>query len=162
MKQLTYIYLSETELAKLKKTASKYRVSLSTLADVIIFETYKALKHGKKTTNEELEKNYFIKSPFIKKTSIKPKCFKEKEVMYGLIKNRSIYTSNALTIYANGRIEDYIEKGKDDYYNNINNKLNAIKEQYWDYNNFIRCQRRNLKDNKEYYKRAIEQMEQKQ
>lgn len=134
---------------------------MSTLADVIIFETYKQILQNGKIKNQDLEENYLIKYAFITKTSIKPKCFKE-GVLKDAIKNKNIYATNALEIYISKRIEDYVnEKGKNEYFNNINNKLNEIKEQFWDYNNFVRSQTRFIKKNPQYAKRLIAESEKK-
>ena len=161
MAQRINIYLTDEEKEYLQKKRNKYKVSLSTIADKLSKITIYAFIHGAdKPTQDKLynEKLYENKGS---RTSIKPKHENtEKDLIKELVKNKIIFYTNVLKIYANKDIAKYVNKDYVDYYyQEIDKELNKCKEQYWDYNNFIRNSRRNLKENKEYYKKAIEQME---
>lgn len=156
------IYLTKDEKQKAHKIQSKYKVSLTTIADVIIWVSYYALLHYSKVlkANDQLANNYIENKGT--KTSIKtPKCLKENELMTCLIGNKAmIYTTNVLRLYLNKTIKEYLtEEGINYYWNKCDQKLQEIQERFWDYNNFTRMTRRNLKENKEYYKKAIAEME---
>lgn len=162
--RLTFIYLAEQEKKDLMKLCTKYKVSLSNLTSCLIKTTYYCLLHYgiNKDENKILQEKYIVVRNNLPKTSIKPRCFKDKEAFYSLIENKNMYATNCLLIYTSKRQLDYMtEEGKNHYFNMLNQELQNNYEAWWDYNTFIRKSRRNLKENKDYYKRAIEEMENK-
>lgn len=164
MKKTINIYLTNDEKKQAQKIQQKYKVSLTTITDVLIFVSYYALLHYP----TELKANDLLKNNYIKgkgnKTSIKtPYILKDKTPIGDtLIGKEMIYCTNILKIYLNHEAKKWLtEEGQNYYWKEIDRKLQQTQERYWDYNNFNRMSRRNLRENKEYYKRAIEQMEQK-
>lgn len=161
--KLTYIYITDQEKKTLKKICIKNKISLSALTTILINTTYYCLEHYgiDKEQNKIIEENYLISRGLMAQaTTIKPKCFKENELMNNLIKNKNKYATNVLLIYLNKRQLDYMtEEGKNHYFNMLNQKIQETFEKFWDYNNFVRSSRRNLRQNKEYFKRAIAKME---
>lgn len=152
------IYLTKEEKNELEKIARKYKCSISTIADKVCTYTYYVLTHGQ--GNEILFNQYLAKGI---KTSIKPKCYDPKEnPLANTIENKDMFTTNCLKIYVAKNIGQYLENKEyiQVYWNKINRDLMQVKEQFWNYNNFIRSTMRSFKENKDYYKRKLEQMEQ--
>ena len=148
------IYLTRTEKTQADKVRSKYKVSLSTLTGVVVLITYDLLHKNNEVMLEHIENKYIAKEGNYK-TSIKPR-----ELMETLgeeIKNKNIFATNCLKIYLNKAIKEYLEPEKVNlYYARIDKTLNEKFDTYWDYNCSIRNQRRMLKQNKEYWKKALE------
>lgn len=156
------IYLTKTEKENLQKIMQKHHVSMSTIADILITTTYIYLQQNgiQKNINKLLEQEYLYKSEWDKHGTIRPKCFKE-EGWRNLITKRNMYTTNVIKIYIKKEISKYTnnENNKERtilYYQAINKELMQRKEQFWNYNTFIRSTRRAIRENKDYYKKAIE------
>lgn len=125
---------------------NKYHVSMSTIVMQIAFcyqETY-----------NKLTKEYLIKGG--KKTSVKPK-----EMWEGLTtQEKTIYFTNIVYLYFAKKTANYVSKERDIEIKQILNKyLTQTKEDYYDYNRFIRNQTRMMrnKKNRKYMKGLIEQ-----
>ena len=164
MKKTINIYLSKDEKQKAHKIQQKYKVSLTTITDVLIVVSMYAFLHYKKRPllKEEMLTGYWYDKG--NKTSIKtPKILKEDTPYKNILEGKeTVFCTNILKIYIRHEAKEFLtEEGTNYYYGEIDKKLQERQERYWDYNNFSRMSRRNLKENKEYYKRAIEQMEQK-
>lgn len=165
MKKTINIYLTKEDKQKAHKIQQKYKVSLTTITDVLIVVSMYAFLHFKKRPmlKEEMISGYWYTKGT--KTSIKtPNILKEQDGLYKnmLLGKETIFCTNVLSIYLKHEIKEFLtEEGQNYYWTEIDKKLQEKQERYWDYNNFNRMSRRNLRENKEYYKRAIEQMEQK-
>ena len=158
------IYINNEEHKQLEKISQKYKVSLSTIADILIQTTYYEMIHeGKDKTqdyNTQLQMEYILKNGFEKKTSCKPKCYNKGSLYAEQISKKDCYTTNVIKLYCTKEIEKYLtEEGKKCYYEKINKKFQETKEQFWNYNNFLRSTRRSLKENIAYYKKEIELIE---
>lgn len=153
------IYLNQEEKEKIEDLKAKYKCSLSTICDKVVFYTYKALLHYSNNENNiENLQNQYIDNKNNKKTSCNPKCFNDREI-FTSIKNKNLFTTNCIKIYLAKSINKYVkEEGIKEYWKDINSALQKTKEQYWDYNHFIRNEVRMIKHNKEYLKRKLEQI----
>ena len=171
MSKTINIYLNSQERKLVDDLKVKYRLSLTTIVDVITKHTFKyflqyAYEYNNK--NEEdlkrLYKEYIYNKG--KKTSIKePQIFKKENGGDYLVGNeyakgqsKSKFTTNCLIIYLNKDIKNYVkeEEMQKAYWNNINKELTTRKDDWWNYNDHIRYQRRMLRENKEYFKKALE------
>ena len=94
-----------------------------------------------------------------KKTSIKtPKMF-EKDSLFEKQKYKSRYTTNVIKIYLKKDIKKYVNDPKliEQYWNECNEKMTKTYDEFWDYNKHIRYQRRMIRENKEYFRKALDQ-----
>lgn len=149
------IYLTSEEKNALNKIRAKYRVSLSTLTGKVCYWTYYCIQHYGSTEILKSLQNEYISKTGNNKTSCKPR--ELNEVLGEEIKNKNIYATNCLKIYVAHDIKKYCNlKGVNKYFNEIDKALQNAYDVYWDYNNSIRNQRRMLKQNKEYWKKALE------
>ena len=148
------IYITREQKQRLDRIRSKYKVSLSTLTGTVAYWLVYVLLHDdRKETIKELQEKY-IQSTTTYKTSVKPR--EVLEVLGNEITDKSKFTSNALVIYLEHKIQDYVSKKYvDTYYAKIDKKLNETFDVYWDYNCSIRNQRRMIRQNKEYWKKAL-------
>ena len=158
------IYLTKTEKDTIYETMTKYKISMSTIADILITETYYvALHYGlTKEINKILEEEYQYKDEkiFWKHGTIRPKAFKKGTWYDTGIKNKAKYTTNVLHIYIKKDIKKYLtEEGAKIYYQRINKEFMKRKEQNWDYNNVVRNMTKAIRNNWKYYKKIIEQEE---
>lgn len=140
------VYLNDKTKAYYKNLQNKYHVSLSTIASEIYF-SYCALGCQKK-----LEETYNTSNG--NKTSIKPK-------LKGYTPSKpDMAFTNALIIFQN-KWEIEILGLQRHQYEIVRDKIHKFLQQandtYWMYNDTIRNQRRSLRDNKEYFKKALEQ-----
>ena len=105
------IYLSEEHKEKLNTISNKYRLSMSTIADILICTTYYVYLHysKNKVENEKILKEYIIKEG-LKKTSIKPKSYKNESLYNKAIENKSIFTTNSLIIYLDRLANKYFDE----------------------------------------------------
>ena len=167
------IYLTENEKNEFHTIQNKYKISMSTIADKICFYFYKQTIHNpmdvelcNKLQNEyiQFDKTGKIIEGYKKeerrsKTSIIPKCFNEKDgIMYYNIKNpnKSIYITNVMYLYITKQLDKYItKKGLQIFYNDINTEFSKTREQFWNYNNAVRNQTRAVRQNKDYYRRIV-------
>ena len=150
-KKTINIYTSKEDRKTIDKLKVKYQLSLTTIIDILLFVTTKYL-------NEESIKDLANKYKYKKsqKTSIKtPKIYKD--LKWENIKE-NIYATNVLQIYLKKDINKYIENKEtlQKYYNDINNKMTTTNDEFWNYNQHIRMQRRMLRENKEYFKKELE------
>lgn len=141
------IYIDEKAKAYYKNLQNKYHVSLSTIASEIYF-SYCALGCQKK-----LEEKYLILSG-TSKTSIKPK-------LKGYTPSKpDMAFTNALLIFQKKYECEMLGLERHQYEivrDKIHKFLQEARDTYWMYNDTIRNQRRSLRDNKEYFKKALEQ-----
>lgn len=150
------IYLTKEQKKKADRVRIKYKVSLSTLASIVSFELMnQLLKTNRKDLIEQLQQDYLQKDGTYK-TSIKPRVIRE-GALNG-IEKKNTYTTNALIIYLDSKIKDYLDNEHvNKYYANIDKKLNETYDIHWDYNAHIRDMRRMFRQNKEYWKKALEE-----
>lgn len=149
------IYLTREEKLQADKVRSRYKVSLSTLTGVIAFITFDLFN---KHNPESLAKmqNHYLSREGNYKTSIKPR--ELNEVLH-FIENKSMFASNCLKMYLNKTIKEYLKPEQINlYWARIDKELNQKYDIYWDYNCSIRNQRRMLKQNKEYWKKALDNL----
>lgn len=136
---LVNIYLTKEEKYKLDLMCRKYQVSLSTIAQKVLFYFTKyALIFDKLQCMEIGEEYKYMKKG--KKTCIKPKLDPCNNNLY---KNLTRAYTNALKIYLHKNIDKYTEKENvEKYYNDINTDLQKTNEKNWDYNRFVRSMKR--------------------
>lgn len=156
---LVNIYLSQETKEKLKEISNRFKVSISTITDVIINQNG-LIGHYLNMTKGKAFTDYIDKQDLIK-TSIKPKGKTEKifnyfnetekprsksdigrlisNILYSYIKKDYVMLTN----------KENITKLKQD----IGNELAKRKEQYWNYNTTIRQNIRFYKENKDYLER---------
>ena len=171
MSKTINIYLNSKERKLVDDLKVKYRLSLTTIVDVITKYTFKYFFQyavEKNNKNEEDLKRLYHEYLYLKgrKTSIKePQIFKKENGGIYLIGNeyakgqsKSRFVTNSLMIYLNKTIENYVKDKEmvQAYWNNINKELLTRKDDFWDYNQYVRKQRRMLRENKEYFKKALE------
>ena len=147
------IYTSKDQRKLIDKLKVKYQLSLTTIVDILVFVTTKYMESNTEKF-EELTNKYVYKKGG--KTSIKkPKIFKT--LKWNNVKENR-FATNVLLIYIKKDIANWL-KNKDDvtkYYNLCNEKMTKTEDQFWNYNQHIRMQRRMLRENKEYFKRELE------
>lgn len=94
------------------------------------------------------------------KTSIQaPKTMSKSDIE---IKQLSKFYTNCIKIYLKHDIKKFLineQLDSNKYWNYINQKLTTTTDEFYDYNRFLRYQRRNLRENKDYYKDEINKME---
>lgn len=149
------IYLNKQEKLTANKVSSRYRVSMSTIADKCSYWLfYLITKYGSDELMDQLT-NEYIDSKGNYKTCIKPK--NKDEYIGQAIKNPSRFYSNALKIYLNHKIKDYISNNDavNLYYNKIDQELQKAEDPYWNYNQQIRNFRRIIRQNPDYIKKAL-------
>ena len=157
------IYLTPEERKLVDQKMQWYKVSLSTLVDkcVIFF----AREINDVDIKKMLLMDYYYKPKGKIKTSCKPRYFKGMEKCF---KHPNRFATNCLLIWIKKDIKQLSVNGKtlepkkaDKIYSLIDNELNKTVDKFWNYNEQIRNMRRMLKDDKDYWKRAIEQEENK-
>lgn len=151
-KKTINIYLDKTDRDAIDKLKVKYELSLTTIVDILVFVTTKYLENTE--IYENLQKDYIYNKG--KKTSIKkPKIFNS--LNWENLKECK-YCTNVLLLYVRKDIKKYIKDQEtlNKYYNLINQKMTTTKDEFWNYNNHIRMQRRMLKENKDYFRKALE------
>ena len=151
------IYITDEEKRKLGQIQRKYKVSLSTITDKATYWLYYVLVHnGYEGQLNKLLNEYIEKTAARKKTSVKPRCYKDNEYLHTGIKNKSIFSTNALIIYTNKTISNYVdEKGCNKFWAKIDKDLTTAKDTYYNYNTIVRNTARAVKTNKEYYRRLL-------
>ena len=149
------IYLNTKDREEIEKLKVKYNLSLTTITDILIFESLIILKkESNKGLFDKFRKEYILSKG--QKTSIKkPRILKQLEINDTEINK---LCTNVLTIYIRKELKHYFtnEKELNRFYSNVDRKMNETYEEFWDYNYFVRKQRRMLRENKEYFKKAIE------
>lgn len=151
------IYIKHSQKQIADRIREKYKISLSTLVGKCAYNLANALiKSGNETILENLQMNYLQDPKEVYKTSVKPREFNE---VFGNMVNKNIFGSNALVIYLERKIKDYVPKDfVDKYYADMDKDLKASYEMYWDYNCAIRNQRRMFRQNKNYWKKVAEEI----
>lgn len=134
------VYLNAEDKIKLNALSRKYEVSISTLAENILFYFTKyALKYDKQLCMS-IGTEYKYKNNKGKKTSIKPKDNPTNNELYD---NYTKAYTNALIIYLHKDLKIYMEaKDIERYYSELNTKLQKVIEPNYDYNKFIRSIKR--------------------
>lgn len=157
MQKTINIYLNKDERKKIDNLKVKYQLSLTTITDILVMVTTKIFNQLEdKTKLEELMTKYLYKRG--KKTSIKTPSLFKKDSIFEKQKHKSRYTTNVIMIYLNRDIKKYVDNEKlvNQYWNETNNKMTTTKDEFWHYNEHIRYQRRMLRENKEYFKKELE------
>lgn len=151
------IYLNNQERKLVDNLKNKYQLSLTTITDILVMCTMKVFLM---TNNKELVehlKNEYLYTPG-RKTSIKqPKIFSDKE-LFGKEQFKSRFATNVIMIYIKKEIKNYVSQElANKYWNECNSKLTTTKDTFWNYNQHIRLQRRMLRENKEYFRKALDE-----
>lgn len=159
MKSKINIYLNKEDRKKVDALKVKYQLSLTTIIDILMLETISIF--NKAENNEALLNRLFYDYMYNKgqKTSITlPRETCEQGILKE-IKNKSRLATNVIKIYIEHDIKNYINDAKliEKYYNECNTKLNKAIDNWWNYNQHLRYQRRMLRENKEYFRKALEQ-----
>ena len=151
------IYLNKDERTKIDNLKVKYQLSLTTITDILVMVTTKVFtqKNDPELLNR-LMNTYLYKNG--KKTSIKTPSLFKKDSLFSKQEHKSRYTTNVIKIYLKHDIKTYINDPKliEMYWNECNEKMTKTKDEFWDYNKHVRYQRRMLRENKEYLKKALE------
>ena len=150
------IYITAKHKAELDRLRSKYKVSLSTLIGKLSFAFINSLnKYGDFNKTLEALSNSYLQKDNTYKTSCKPR--ELNETLANTIKNKNCFASNLVYIYLEKQIKNYVnDKGLTEFYMILDRELQKATDIYWDYNQQIRNTRRMLKQNKEYFKKALE------
>lgn len=151
------IYLNTEERKSIDQVKNKYRLSLTTITDILVMVTMKAfLNTNNKELIERLKNEYLYTRG--RKTSIKqPKIFSDKE-LFAKEQHKSRFATNVIMLYIKKDIKRYLnEEQQKEYWNDANKKLTTTTDTWWNYNNHIRLQRRMIRENKEYLKKALEE-----
>lgn len=158
------IYLNENYRDQLKTLMNKYKISMSTIVDILTFQTFYGITHYSinKIENEKIMTEYIIKEG-LRKTSVKPKNAQNIDMFIKSTNDKatlSIFATNSIIIYLDNKIDNYLDQeGRKYYYKKINQEMQKTKEEFYNYNNMIRSTMRFLKNDKEYIKKKIAQME---
>lgn len=147
------IYISDLAKKTLDDLKSKYHVSYSTIIDTLINQTWK----NKKIYND-LKEKYLVKQHT--KTSVRPQISIELRTLFTESEISKIYT-NIVEIYANKKLlEKYLKEWILDinkFKTDLGNKLAKKREIYYNYNATVRNQARAIRENKEYWRKILEQ-----
>lgn len=152
------IYIKHTQKQKADRIREKYKISLSTLCGKCAFNLVNILtKSGNIETISNLQNNYLQSPKEVYKTSVKPRELNE---VLAKMENKNTFTTNALVIYLDRLITNYVSKEyADKYYASMDKDLRDAYDIYWDYNVMIRNQRRMFRSNKKYWKKVLEEMD---
>ena len=166
MKDTINVYLTKQERKMIDDLKAKYQLSLTTITDILCFQTYHAMlleenkNQSKKGLRHTLTETYMHERGG--KTSIKkPKILKQNS-LFGNFRKKDRFATNVIKIYLYKEIDKYItdkEIIQKEYWNAINNKFTTTRDEFWNYNNFVRNMRRGLKENKDYFKEEISKIE---
>ena len=144
------IYLTTKQKDKLSRLQNQYKLSLSTIVDIIAWNTYQTMMNKGKNYEEiwaSMILNYMQTG---NKTSIKPKRV-IKDIKPFLDRNTSCFITNSIQIYLENEINQYTNKdGVDTYYEKILKEFKETKEDYWNYNAKIKQWMRFERENKKY------------
>lgn len=157
MQKTINVYLNKDDRKKIDNLKVKYQLSLTTITDILVMVTTKIFNQLEdKTKLEKLMTKYLYKRG--KKTSIKTPSLFKKDSIFEKQEHKSRYTTNVIMIYLNRDIKKYVDDEKlvNQYWNETNNKMTTTKDEFWHYNEHIRYQRRMLRENKEYFKKELE------
>lgn len=156
MKKTINVYLNNEDRKQIDNLKSKYQLSLTTITDILVMVTMKVFLQ---TNNEELIKR--LTNEYLynrgKKTSIKePKIFNDKSI-FAKEQHKSRFATNVIMIYLKKEIKNYVnEQLASKYWKECNKKLTTTKDGFWNYNQHIRLQRRMLRENKDYFRKALD------
>lgn len=157
-KETINIYLNKEDRKQMDLIKNKYQLSLTTIVDILCFETYHTFLQYAPLQLDVLTDSYMYSKGA--KTSIKkPHVMSDKEIFKNQ-KHKSRFATNVLMIYLKKDIKKYVEypNAAQEYWNRINNKMNNTKDEWWGYNQHIRYERRSLKENREYYQAELDKM----
>lgn len=128
------IYLTQEQKSKLNSICYKYQVSISTIAENLLF-LFTKYQLRKEEDYKKIGKEYIYEDVKGSKTSIKPRGI----LTGGLYENMTKAYTNVVNIYLRKDIEKYIGKEQlQDFYNDLNKKLQTTNEPNWNYNQFRR------------------------
>lgn len=153
------IYLTKDERKQLDIIKSKYQLSLTTITDILCFETYHTfIQLGNEEQIRKLTEEYIYKNGA--KTSIKKPNVMKSNGIFKDTKKKSRFATNVLKIYLYKDIKNYTEDKEliSSFYNKVNEKMTKTQDQYWNYNNYLRNFMRTLKDNKNYIQENIDRI----
>ena len=156
------IYLTKEQKQELDKISQKYQVSLSVIVDKVAHRYFQLfVMKGQDPFKTMTEKYIYNEKGY--RTSVKPKYYKDFIKSYEpVIKIKgwqSKLFTNLIKIWLKNNEYRWIDE-KDiinKFRNMINSDLQKTYDQYWNYNEQIRNTRRMIKENKDYWKRALEE-----
>lgn len=126
----------------------KYKLSLSAVISILVKTTYYCLLHYQlgENQNQFLQETYIYTEKGIK-TTVKPKCFTDDSIYTKAITNKICYMTNAVRLYTEKDFKKYVNKeGVSTYYNKINEGLQKEKDNFYNYNQYIRNRARYKKE----------------
>ena len=130
------IYITPEQKNRLNSICYKYQVSISTIAEnlLFLFTKYALRKESEKDRYKELGQNYLYADSG-KKTSIKPKGI----VVGGFYENMTKAYTNVIQMYLRKKLTKYLDQTElQQFYNDLNKKLQTTNEPNWNYNQFRR------------------------
>lgn len=141
------IYLSNEQRKKVDSLKVKYRLSLTTIVDILCELMQDALFLNADKELEERFKNKHLYA-LCKKTSIKvPRFIKKMENV-----KPCRYVNNILQAYLRGEMRLFIKsdilEGKNGFYARLEKELTTREDNWWEYNRYIRMQKRFERTNK--------------
>lgn len=131
------IYLTKDEKQKLNMISRKYQVSISTICENLLFYFTKYALFKNKALCMSIGVDYKYNENGTK-TSIKPK---ENPTNKELYENYTKAYTNVVKIYLKKHLNYYMDN-TENFYNDLNTKLQKLNEPNWDYNHFIRSMKR--------------------
>ncbi len=151
------IYTDKEERKLIDSLKVKYQLSLTTIVDILCEVTYDCLflNTDKDIKEKVLNEHLYQRT---NKTSIKqPRILNKYDLQYP-----GRFANNCLHLYISKQIAKYIKNadilnGKYGYWNRIEQELVKRTDNWWQYNTHLRMQRRMLRENKEYFKKALEE-----
>lgn len=152
------IYLTDEQKKAIAKKCAWYKVSTSTIVDKCVWRIMSESSDAE--FKNSLMLDFFYKDEGRLKTSVKPKIFSE-ALMNCKKPNR--LATNCILLWLKKDLKNHIKDEKlcQRIYSLIDDDLNKAYDKFWNYNEQIRNMRRMLKEDKDYWKRAIEQEERK-
>lgn len=152
------IYLTDEQKKAIAKKCAWYKVSTSTIVDKVVYRFLSEIKEGYDEFRNSLFIDFLYRDTGRKKTSVKPTIFKSFKFTHP-----NKLATNCLLVWLKKDLKRFIQDDKkcQRIYSLIDDDLNKAYDKFWNYNEQIRNMRRMLKDDKNYWKRAIEQEERK-
>ena len=150
------IYTNKEERKLIDSLKVKYQLSLTTIVDILCEITWDCFYlNADKELFEKIKNTHLYERS--NKTSIKqPRILNKYDLEHP---NR--FVNNCVHLYLSKDIKKYINKdileGKYGYWNRIDKELTTRQDNWWQFNNHIRMQRRMLRENKDYFKKALEE-----
>lgn len=152
------VYIEKDDRKKIDDLKVKYKLSLTTIVDILIEVTYDCLKLN---CNEDILNKFIKQNLYVQgnKTSIKmPRSYRKNKEYENVERNK--YANNCLNAFIKKDIVKFIQnkdilEGKYGYWNRINQEMKKRYDPKWQYNENLRNQITIVKQNKDYFKKIL-------